>query len=186
MAVNTHQPENVQRRLLVSIDFGTAFSAVAHTIVSTPPDERSTPPALGTVSPYNLKNVQFSRDCQVSSQVAWHKDGSGGGQWEWGPDVDEFIERGEILESDRIQMVKLCLEESPLSQATRTRVKAQLDGLPPLAWQILGLVSLSWAERLVSLFLGKLWAEAKGCINMSRAETFDDDESVECWLGVPK
>ena len=98
--------------------------------------------------------------------------------------MDNLVERREILESERIQMFKLCLESSDLAKGTRERVKYQFDKLPPLAKKKLGPEHIPWPERLVSLYLEFLWQEAKVQISSHGIKLGDYD--IACWLGVPK
>lgn len=179
--MDTSHSHNIPPKLLISIDFGTAYSSVAFYIDRRPVDQRYRALALGKVSPSRLNVVRFHRDAQVSSQLGWCRDSE---TWAWGRAVDGLVERGEILESERIQMFKLCLESSDMAKGTRERVKHQFDKLPPLAQKQLGPEIIPWPERLVSQYLKLLWKDAKARIGSSGIELNDHD--IACWLSVPK
>ena len=98
--------------------------------------------------------------------------------------MDGLVERGEMLESERITMFKICLESSDMAKHTRERVKDQFDKLPPLAKKQLGPENIPWPERLVSLYLKFLWQEANVRISSSGITLGDHD--ITCWLSVPK
>lgn len=103
--------------------------------------------------------------------------------------MDVGVAEHEILESDRIHFIKLCLEQSTLANATRLRVKGQLDRLPQHAHRLLGSDEVPWPERLVTLYLKLLWKAARNGIAeeyfCSRGDIFRGRE-VEFWIGVPK
>ena len=145
-------------KLLVGIDFGTAYSSVAYYIDRRSIDQRCRPLPLGTIPIERLHVVRFHDDLQVSSQLGWDRELE---EWTWGASVDDLVEREEISESERIQMFKLCLESSDMAKGTRERVKDQFDKLPPLAKKKLGPEHIPWPERLVALYLKFLWKEAK-------------------------
>lgn len=168
-------------KLLISFDFGTSYSSVAYYLDRRPDDQRHHTIALGRILPSRLDVVRFHRDAQVSSQLAWCPDSE---TWAWGRAVDGLVERGVILESDRILLFKLCLESSNMAKGIRERVKGQFDKLPPLAKKQLGSQHLPWPERLVSLYLRLLWEDAQRRIRSSGIELRDHD--IACWLGVPK
>ena len=181
MPISISHRQNVQPKLLVSIDFGTAYSSVAFYIDRRPVDERNRTLALGEIPPSRLNVVRFHRDAQVSSQLGWCRDSE---TWAWGRAVDDLVDSGDILESERIQMFKLCLESSDMAKGTRERVKDQFDKLPPLAKKQLGPENIPWPERLVSLYLQFLWRDAKVQIASNGIKLKDHD--IACWLGVPK
>ena len=181
MAINSSHSQTLPPKLLVSIDFGTAYSSVAYYIDPRPADQRNRTLALGKIPLSGLHVVRFDRDAQVSSQLAWSRDS---GTWAWGTAVDELVNSGEISESERITMFKLCLESSDIAQSTRKRVKAQFDKLPPLARTQLGPEHIPWPERLVTLYLKLLWGNAKALIRSSNVIL--EEDYIACWLGVPK
>ena len=168
-------------KLLIGFDFGTSYSSLAYYLDRRPDDQKHHTIALGRILPSGLKVVDFQGDSQVSSQLAWCRDS---GTWAWGRAVDGLVERGMILESDRILQFKLCLESSDMAKSTRERVKGQFDKLPPLAKRQLGPEHIPWPERLVSLYLRLLWEAAQRRIRSSGIELGDHD--IACWLGVPK
>ena len=180
-------PEHQCRKLVVSIDFGTAYSAVAYILDPRHAGGTTRSPALGDIPLSRFRTVHFDRRAQVSSQLAWYDREE---QWVWGDAVDGLVERKEILESDRIQMFKLCLEHSRMTERTRERVQRQLDRLPPIARKQLGQADVPDFENLISLYLARLWAEAKRHISeafyCSRGQSIFDGREVECWMGVPK
>ena len=177
---NVHS-QTMPPKLLVSIDFGTAYSSVAFYIDRRPVDQGHRTLALGKIPPSRLNVVRFHRDAQVSSQLGWSRESE---TWVWGRAVDGLVERGEILESERIMMFKLCLESSDMAKSTRERVKNQFDKLPLLAQKQLGPENIPWPERLVSLYLKLLWQDAKARIGSCGIKLEDHD--IACWLGVPK
>ena len=179
--MDTAHSQNIKPKLLVSIDFGTCNSSVAYYLDRRSVNQRHRTLALGRIPPSCLKVVQFHRDAQVSSQLGWCRDLE---TWTWGRAVDGLVERGEILESERITMFKICLESSDMAKGTRERVKDQFDKLPLLAKKQLGPENIPWPERLVSLYLKLLWQEAKRRIRSSGIELGNYD--ITCWLGVPK
>ena len=180
------RPENRGRKLLICIDFGTAFSAVAHTIHPLPTPESSRSLAIGKIPIRNLRFVRFRGLPQVSSEFAWNAQDN---EWVWGAEVEDRIDRQEIPEGARIQLIKLCLEQSDLTEETRMKVKRQLDILPAIARQQLGPDDIPWAERLVALYLKKLWEEAKPVItntyHCSDGNIFEGRD-IEIWIAVPK
>ena len=90
----------------------------------------------------------------------------------------------QIMESDRIQMFKLCLEDSSLAKSTRERVKGQLDRLPGLARKKLGQPDMPWPERLVSFYLKMLWNDSRERMRLSGVIL--ENYEVDCYIGVPK
>ena len=88
------------------------------------------------------------------------------------------------MESDRIQMFKLCLENSSLAKSTRERVEGQLDRLSALAWDKLGHPDMPWPERLVSLYLKLLWHDSRE--RMRSSGVIIEDYEVDCYIGVSK
>ena len=181
MPIHASHSQTIPPKLLISIDFGTAYSSVAFYIDQRPVDQRYRTLALGMIPPERLNVVRFDKHAQVSSQLGWCRDSE---TWAWGNAVDDLVERREILESERIQMFKLCLESSDMAKCTRERVKGQFDKLPLLARKQLGPEVIPWPERLVSLYLKLLWEDAKVRIGASGIELNDYD--IACWLSVPK
>ena len=181
MPIGTSHPQKIPPKLLVSIDFGTAYSSIAYYIDRRPLDQRYRTLALGRVPTERLNVVRFNGDEQISSQLAWCRDSE---KWLWGRAVDVLIECGDILESERIQMFKLCLESSDMAKGTRERVKDQYDKLPPLAKNQLGPQHIPWPERLVSLYLRLLWQDAT--VRISSMGIKLEDHDIACWLSVPK
>ena len=168
-----------QRRILFSIDFGTAFSSVAYFIDRRLPHERVCGLALDKASS-RLKPIKFYSDFQVSSQLAWNNID---GKWEWGYRVDECIQEGQIAAWDRIEMLKLCLERSNVGVSVLAKLSPQLKRLPPLAWEKLGQANVKDpAERLISLYLQFLWQDSLRCASIPDL----DNKDIECWLSVPK
>ncbi|KAG7006032.1 hypothetical protein G7Y79_00016g040170 [Physcia stellaris] len=173
----THQLQ----KLIVGIDFGTANSSVAYFIDKRTAHQRAIGLALGEVFISDLKSIDFDREPQIASQLAYDSKEE---EWIWGSAVDELVEQREIMESDRIQMFKLCLENSSLAKSTRERVEGQLDRLPALAWEKLGHPDMPWPERLVSLYLKMLWHDSRE--RMRSSGVILEDYEVDCYIGVPK
>ena len=175
-------PELRDRPLLVAIDFGTAFSAIAHTIGRHPAAGRPEGLPLGIDHRPKPTAVRFQTDPQVNNQLAWNNQR---GEWVFGNEVDSLVERRTISEADRFQMIKLCLDTSII----RHKVKSQLDRLQSLAHERLGPDHIAWPERLVSLYLNMLWKKAKSSIinayHCSHGNIFDH-RNIEVWLSVPK
>lgn len=168
-----------KRRILFSIDFGTAFSSVVYYIDRRLPQERVSGLPLDKAS-FRIKEIKFWSDFQVSSQLAWNDIH---GQWEWGYRVDLCIQEGQIAARDRIDMLKLCLERSDIGDGVRAQLSQQLKRLPPLAWEQLGQDNVKDpAERLISLYLRCLWQDSIRCASISGLDNYD----IECWLSVPK
>lgn len=88
MAADYSSDENKYRKLFISVDFGTANSAVAHTIGPRNDEGRAKMPTLGSIPPSKLRTVDFNRDMQVSSQLAWFNARE---QWVWGHPVDDLV-----------------------------------------------------------------------------------------------
>ena len=172
--------EKRRPKMLIAVDFGTAYSALSFTNVPKYTNRETRRP-LGTVPPARLSAVQFGSNYELSSELAWDNQEN---QWLWGHAVDNAVAQGIVKGSDRLQLIKLCVEQSKLSEATRVRVKSQLDALPPLAKEKLGSSAVPWSERLITLYLRELWTFARRFI-LRHCCQFDDSE-VECWIGVPR
>ena len=158
--------------MFVGIHCGRTCSGVEYCLERPTYDQRD-----GTVPPPpELNKVQFDPGSCVKTQLAWCKDTE---QWIWGRDVDKLVNSG----GTPIQM-ELFLESSDVAQSVREYVKSQLDELPPLARQHLGLETTSWPQSLVFCYLKLLWQDAKKRISDTglKLEEFD----ILCWLRVPK
>ena len=172
--------EKSRPKVIVGIDFGSCYSAVSFTNV---PKYINREPRrhLGTVPPSRLSAVRFGANYEVSSDLGWDNQS---GKWLWGSALDDSVVSGFLKASDRLKLIKLCVEQSQHSEVTRLRVQSKLEALPLPAKEKLGFNDLPWAERLIALYLRELWAFARRYI-LRRCGNFDDSE-VECWIGVPK
>ena len=188
MSTDYSDPVLRTRKILIGIDFGTSKSSVAFTIDPRPARDRARILPLGKIALRDLRVVQFDGEDQVSTQIAWNVKDQ---QWVCGADVDEQVESGDIPESSRILSIKLCLEQSSLTESIRKRVKSQFDQLPPAAIEELGPEDVPWAERLVGLYLRYLWKHARRNIASAYYCSHEGEDvfvgrEVEIWIGVPK
>ena len=119
-----------------------------------------------------MKSVRFDHRSCVKTQLAWCKDTQ---KWIWGSDVDNS--GGTPIK------LGLFLGSSDVAQSDRESVKRQLDELPPLARQHLGLETTFWPQSLVFCYLKLLWQNAKKRIS---ADLNLDEFDILCWLRVPK
>ena len=185
------EAEKASRKLLLSIDFGTAYSSVAIYVDTRSSSERIQGLALRDIPLSKIKALQLSETKQISTQMAWYEKE---GMWVIAPEMDQLIQAEEIPESAPIKLCKLCLEQSADTVAIRERVKGQLDKLPlnaraqispaPLQRPTTFTSDERWAEGLVSTYLKLLWTKVKARLQ-GNPEYFAD-EQVECWIGVPK
>ena len=171
----------IPHKLMVGIDFGSAFSAVAYHIDRRSASERSRGLALEKMV-NRLKPLRFDDNYQVSSQIAWD---TGSKKWVWGDEVNQLINDKQIKIAERIELLKLCLETSDINTSTRAQVHHQLCGLPKSAQKQLKLNDENWPDHLISLYLGMLWKDAKTRIFLKEGYSFHD-EDMECWISVPK
>ena len=169
-------------KILVGIDFGTAYNAVAYSLGSA----TRTDSLLG-LPPSSIRFVDFNNQPQVKCQLAWRYDKE---QWEWGRRVDDLVESRKILESGRISMFKLGLDQSDESREPRNRVQNQLQDIPSCAWDELGDTDADDFEKLITIYLKKFWADSRTRISQDDlflgVDPFDGSWDVACSLGVPK
>lgn len=171
--------------LIIGFDIGTALSAVAYTIARSRSIGKSKPTIANSTN--QIFPVRFAHGTQVSSQLAWDPRQR---CWAWGDAVDDMVENGEIDDTDRIEMIKLCLDTSGKTQNTRTKVEKQLNSLPEDACKEFGR-QLPSAQDLMGVYLKFLWdttvAEITNCYSKSRSgNIFQRVSRVCCWISVPK
>ena len=140
-------------KLLVAIDFGTAYNAVAYSLG---PVTRTD--SLHGLPPSTIRVVNFNNQTQVKCQLAWWHER---GQWAWGIRLDDLVESGKILDSGRILMFKLGLDQSDETRKPRDRVRDQLQDIPLCAWDELRGTNADDFEKLIIIYLKRFWADAK-------------------------
>lgn len=169
--------------LIIGFDIGTAFSAVTYTIARS----RNIGKNKIEKSTDQLFPVRFAHGEQVSSQLAWD---SRQRCWVWGDTVDDMAVNGENDDTDRIEMIKLCLDTSGKTQNIRMKVEKQLAGLPEDSYKEFGHRPPT-AQDLMGLYLKFLWnttvAEITNSYSKSRSgNIFQRVHQVRCWISVPK
>lgn len=174
------------RKLVICIDYGTAFSSVAYALDARCAQEPPRKLGIGEIPLTSLKTVSFNRWRQVPSELAWYAKHE---LWVWGDDVESLVQIGEILDTDRYQMLKICLEQSSLSLTTREKVQRQLNCLPAIAKQQLSHEEKPRFDHLVSLYLARLWERSKELISLElyiTGRSIFQGRVVECSISVPK
>lgn len=161
-------------KLRIGIDFGTSFSAVAYTYNEWSVKQRI---SVATPEPISmLQTVRFNGADQVRTQIAWHK---GRQEYSWGWQLDKDITNGEIMECDRITMLKLGLDSSIATEEIR---KAQQE-------QLLRIPSQPRIQDLIGIYLQELYLYAKAKIldRWGTGTTYNifDGALVECIICVP-
>ena len=164
--------------LIISVDFGTTYCAVAHALLH--PDQRTTGTRLGLFPTDYLHSIQFQSDTgnseQVKTQLAWCERKQ---DFLWGGEVDRAIYEAEILESSRITLLKLALDESDeKTQGIRDDLGSQLERLIPLC----GKRSIL---DLIGIYLEKLYTYSFAAIREARGKDALQDTEVQCLMCVP-
>ena len=164
--------------LIISVDFGTTYCAVAHALLH--PDQRSTGIRLGQFSTDYLHSIQFQSDTgnseQVKTQLAWCERKQ---DFLWGGEVDRAIYEAEISESDRLTLLKLALDETDeKTQGIRGDLGSQLEGLIPQC----GKRSIL---ELIGIYLEKLYTYSLAAIREARGKDALHDTAVQCLICVP-
>lgn len=165
----------VRTTLLVGIDFGTSFSAVAYTLHNWTVDQRGGgfTPERCPIS--NVKIVRFDGAEQVKTQIAWHEEQQ---KYSWGLQVDKDIANEEIMECDRISMRKLGLENGPATEEIRKTQLKQMQRIP----------SRPGIQDLIRINLEKLFLFAKAKIldtlGQGRNLNIFQGDSVETVISV--
>ena len=169
-------------KLLIGIDFGTAYNAVAYNLGSATRTGN-----LHGLPPSTIRVVNFNNQPQVKCQLAWWHERK---QWVWGSKVDDLVESGRILESDRILMFKLGLDQSDETREPRNRVRDQLQDIPSCAWDNLADTDADEFEKLITIYLKMFWADVQEQISRDHIifglDPFDGSWDLACSLGVPK
>ena len=168
----------MKQLLIISVDFGTTYCAVAHALLS--PGQRRNGLRLGHFPTIHLHPLQFQSDSgnseQVKTQLAWceHKQ-----EFLWGGEVDQAIYEGEIQESSRLTLLKLGIDETDeKSQGIRDDLELQLDGLTPQC----GKRSIS---ELIGIYLEKLYTYSNKAIREARYKDDFSETAVQCLICVP-
>lgn len=158
----------------IAFDFGTKFAAAAYALV-----EPRGSIDIGEYPTNDLHSITFPSSKhgihQVRTQLAWFK---GDGRFLWGHEVDNAIDQRDITASDRIDLLKLALDNrDETTEQERMRIKTRLDRLANEC----GNISI---EDLISCFLGNLYNYTLKKIGEARS--YDIGESkIESILSVP-
>lgn len=175
-----------QLKLVVGFDIGTAYSSVSFALAPINGSQSQTNNARG-VSTQESMPVSFNGRYQVSSQLAWCSEGS---NWTWGDYIDVLVDDGRVDESDRIQMLKMCLEGSSRTQRIRDKLHILISRLPHAAKEQLMTPTAPEAGDLIGMYLKLLWTETRtqimGHYAKSNAGNIFDYCPVESWISVPK
>ena len=178
--------DNVQaiRGLVLGIDFGTTFSAVAYAL-----HERNSNQQLSTatLNETRIHSVQFDFvESQVKTQLAWHEADQ---DYVWGDDVDARIRDKEISEDDRIVMLKLGLDETDATSDIRAKQAKQLSRIPPAYWGENSDLRQPVIADLISVYLERLYTYAKTKIirhfGILAGGNIFDVTDVQCAICVP-
>ena len=177
---------NHSHKLIIGYDFGTAFSSVSHALASVN-NGRLESDASRVSSTRTPVSVEFNDSRkQISSELAWHSTES---RWVWGDDVDEYVYLGEIAETDRIQLLKLCIEASELTQPIKEKVEEVISRLPQNAREHLMTRDSPTPRDLIAIYLKFLWKETKeqikGVYLKTNKQDIFDECSIESWISVP-
>ena len=168
----------MKQLLIISVDFGTTYCAVAHALLH--PDQRKTDTRLGLFPTDYLHSIQFQSDIgnseQVKTQLAWCERKQ---DFLWGGEVDRAIYEAEILESSRINLLKLALDETDeKTQGIRDDLDLQLERLIPLC----GKRSIL---DLIGIYLEKLYTHSLAAIREARGRDILQDTEIQCLMCVP-
>ena len=156
--------------LWIGIDFGTTYSAVAYSL-------RVRTPATATVLPA-LFPVYFNRERQTKSQIAWNNSRKA---FAWGPEVDTALRRHEIHQKDCIQMLKIGLWKTEVTQSIRDVQQSQIDRIPKEQ-------KISSIEDLIEVFLRRLFDHVKTFISAEKrlfSEDIFEKSKVKCSISTP-
>ena len=164
--------------LIISVDFGTTYCAVAHALLH--PDQRTTDTRLGLFPTDYLHSIHFQSDTsnneQVKTQLAWCERKQ---DFLWGGEVDRAIYEEDILESSRITLLKLALDETDeKTQGIRDDLGLQLEGLIPLCGKRSTL-------DLIEIYLEKLYTHSLAAIREARGRDILQDTDIQCLMCVP-
>ena len=167
----------MQKLLIISVDFGTTYCAVAHALLH--PDQRTNSTRLGLFPTDYLHSIQFPSDTgysgQVKTQLAWCERRQ---DFLWGDEVDRAIYEAEILESGRITLLKLALDETEKTQGIRDNLELQLEGLIPQCGKRTIL-------ELIGIYLKKLYTHSLTAIREARGRDILQDTETQCLMCVP-
>ena len=160
-------------KLRIGIDFGTSFSAVAYDYNEISAQQSATPERSSVLS---LQTVRFNTHDQVPTQVAWNPTRQ---EFSWGWQVDKEILNEDIMECDRIILLKLGLDKTSTTEQIRKIQQEQLLRIP----------SRPRIEDLIGIYLQKLYLHAKTTIlnrwGSGENSNFFDGALVECNICVP-
>ena len=163
-------------KLLIGIDFGTTFSRVAYTYQEWAAEQKNPSPTLERSLISSLQTVPFNGADQVRTQIAWHDRRQ---DYSWGHQVDKDIMNEEIMECDRITMLKLGLVTNAATEQIRKAQKEQLLRIP----------SKPSIQDLISIYFQKLYLYAKAKIldrwGKGAVINIFDGALVECIICVP-
>ena len=163
-------------KLRIGIDFGTSFSAVAYTYNEWTAGQNVTVHTPEERLLSKLQTVRFNGADQVRTQIGWPK---GRREYSWGWQLDKDILNEEIMEDDRITMLKLGLDTSVVTEQIRKRQQEQLLRIP----------SQPTIQDLIGIYLQKLYLYAKARIldRWGTGTTYNifDGALVECIICVP-
>ena len=172
------------RRLILGIDFGTTYSAVAYALHEW---NTSQQPSTIALNETQIHSVQFDfAESQVKTQIAWHKADQ---DYVWGDDVDLLIRDKEVSEDDRIVMLKLGLDKSEATRDIRAKQADQLSRIPAAYWEEDSCRRKPLIEDLISVYLKRLYNYAKIKIIkhygvLAEGNIFDFT-NVQCAICVP-
>jgi len=175
-----------QLKLVVGFDIGTAYSSVSFALAPIN-GSQSQANIARRVSTQESMPVSFNGRYQVSSQLAWCNEES---NWYWGDYIDVLVDDSRVDESDRVQMLKMCLEGSKRTQRLREKVQILISRLPHSAKEQLMTPDAPEAGDLLGMYLKLLWSETRtqimGHYAKSNAGNIFDYCPVESWISVPK
>lgn len=162
-------------RLIVAIDFGTAYSSVVYYHYRPDQVPNFTP---GTLILSHLKDVYFEDSNQAKTELAWNPSIS---DWVWGNDMDHSVNNRQVKDSDRFRLLKLGLEGLDYTTVHR-KLSKQISQLPPES-------HVSSVYDLVVIYLRRLYEAARVNIEAQVGKvghrSIFDIADVECVLSVP-
>ena len=170
--------QSMKKLLIISVDFGTTYCAVAHALLY--PDQRMTGTRLGLFPTDWLHWIhfqpEFGNSNQVKTQLAWSERRQ---DFLWGGEVDCAIYEADILESSRITLLKLAIDETDeKTQGIRDDLALQLEGLIPQCGQRSIL-------ELIGIYLEKLYTYSLAAIREARDRDSLQDTEIQCLMCVP-
>ena len=186
MANLTFSQDWLTQKLKIGIDFGTTYSSVAFACTQKSHEIIPKVIPVGGFRLSQLNKVKFRLEYQVKTEIAWNPTLA---KYVWGPEVEDSIRRKEILERDRITLLKLGLDDRKETGAIRARLVRQRAALPRIWDDNEAEFVMPSIEFLIAEYLKGLFVDARKYIKAKyrhlRQEDVFEASEVETVICVP-